>query len=173
VAAEVGEISLMLKESVSQAYDLSRGLWPVEYGPGETGPSLDDLARRVSQSSGVAIDYVENLACGPCSNEHLVQFYRIAQEAVANAVKHARPGRITITLGCGSGRRLSLTVRDDGIGRQAAVRSEGGLGMRIMSYRARMIGARLSVDDVPGGGTVVTCLLTCGIDGDGKEKTDA
>jgi signal transduction histidine kinase len=173
VAAEVGEISLMLKESVSQAYDLSRGLWPVEHAPGETGPSLDDLARRVSQSSGVAIEYVENLACEPCRNEHLVQFYRIAQEAVANAVKHARPGRITITLSCGFDRRLALAVRDDGVGRQAAVRSEGGLGMRIMSYRARMIGARLSVDDAPGGGTVVTCLLACRTNGEDKEKTDA
>ncbi|NDY57394.1 sensor histidine kinase [Desulfovibrio sulfodismutans] len=173
VAAEVAEISLMLKESVSQAYDLSRGLWPVEHTPGEARPSLDDLARRVSQSSGVAIEYVENLDCEPCRNEHLVQFYRIAQEAVANAVKHAQPGRITITLSCGLDRLLALTVRDDGIGLQAAVRSQGGLGMRIMSYRARMIGARLSVEDAPGGGTVVTCLLACGINGDGKEKTDA
>jgi signal transduction histidine kinase len=173
VEAEVAEISLMLKDSVGQAYDLSRGLWPVEYGPGDVGPSLADLARRGGQSSGVAIEYVENLACEPCRNEHLVQFYRIAQEAVANAVKHARPGRITITLQCGFDRRLALTVRDDGIGRQAAVRSEGGLGMRIMSYRARMIGARLAVADAPGGGTVVTCFLACESNGEDKEKTDA
>ncbi|WP_246287702.1 sensor histidine kinase [Desulfolutivibrio sulfoxidireducens] len=99
VATEVAEISLMLKDSVSQAHDLSRGLWPVEHGPGDTGPSLAELARRMDESSGVRIGYVENLACVPCRNEHLVQFYRIAQEAVANAVKHAKPGRITITLG--------------------------------------------------------------------------
>jgi signal transduction histidine kinase len=173
VAAEVAEISLMLKDSVSHAYDLSRGLWPVEHAPGDAGPSLEDLARRVGQASGVDIEYVENLACQPCRNECLVQFYRIAQEAVANAVKHAKPGRITITLSCGPDRRLLLAVQDDGVGRKAAARGAGGLGMRIMFYRARMIGAHLSIDDAESGGTVVTCRMTCGTDKGKKEATDA
>ena len=66
-----------------------------------------------------------------------------------------------------------LAVQDDGIGRREAARSTGGLGMRIMSYRARMIGARLSIDDAEGGGTIVTCLLACATDREDKEETDA
>ncbi|WP_148208440.1 sensor histidine kinase [Solidesulfovibrio magneticus] len=171
VAEEVTAIFSLLKDSVSQAYDLSRGLWPVELAPGEVGASLADLVRRVGQSSGVKMQYFEELPCESCLNEHLVQLYRLAQEAVANAVKHARPGRIIVTLGCESDRRLTLTVRDDGVGRQA-VRSAGGLGLRIMTYRASMIGATLSIDDAEGGGTVVTCSLACAAERTTREGTD-
>jgi len=164
VAAEVSAIFSLLQDSVSQAYALSRGLWPVEHAPGDVGASLAELARCMGQSSGVHIQYSGKLPCARCLNEHLVQLYRIAQEAVSNAVKHARPARIAITLSCGPDRRLLLTVCDDGIGRQAAVRSTGGLGMRIMAYRARMIGATLSIDDVDAGGTMVICSLLCAAD---------
>ncbi len=172
VAADVSEIASLLQDSVSQAYNLSRGLWSVELAPGEVGASLAELARHVGQSSGVDISYSERLACAPCCNEHLVQLYRIAQEAVTNAVKHARAGRIAITLTCGPNRRLTLTVRDDGVGRQAAGRSAGGLGLRIMAYRARMIGATLSIDDAETGGTMVACSLACAADRTTQEDTD-
>lgn len=171
VAEEVVEIATMLTDSVGQAYDLSRGLWPVELAPGEVGSSLAELARRVSRSSGVAIHYVETLFCSSCRNDHLVQLYRIAQEAVANAVKHARPGQITVSLACGPDRRLTLAVRDDGIGRRMAPRTSGGLGLSMMAYRARTIGATLSIDDAEGGGTVVVCSLIC--PADGKTREDA
>jgi signal transduction histidine kinase len=172
MAAEVSEIFSLLKDAVSQAYDLSRGLWPVELAPGEVGASLAELARRVGQSSGVKIQYLDALPCERCHNEHLVQLYRIAQEAVTNAVKHAKPGRILISLDCGPDRRLTLTVRDDGVGRQTAVRSAGGLGLRIMAYRARMVGATLSIDDAVGGGTMVVCSLLCPADRTTQEETD-
>ncbi|WP_300160882.1 sensor histidine kinase [Solidesulfovibrio sp.] len=172
VAEEVSDLSLLLEDSVSQAYDLSRGLWPVEHALGDVGPSLAELARRVGQSSGVEVAYREDLGCAPCRNEHLVQFYRIAQEAVANAVKHARPTRIDITLACGPDRRLTLAVRDDGVGRRAARPTGGGLGLRIMAYRARMIGAELSIDDGAAGGTVVSCFLACAADGTRQEGAD-
>ena len=172
VAAEVSEISLLLEESVSQAYALSRGLWPAEHAVGDIGPSLAELARRAGEASGVQIGYFENLACVPCRNGHLVQFYRIAQEAVANAVKHARPGHIAVSLGCGTNRQLVLTVRDNGIGRQAAAGSRGGLGLRIMAYRARMIGAAFSISDAEAGGTMVACSLACAADRTGQEDDD-
>lgn len=170
VAEEVTEIASLLMDSVGQAYDLSRGLWPVELAPGEVGSSLAELARRVGRSTGIAVQYREHLPCSPCRNEHLVQLYRIAQESVTNAVKHARPGRITLSLDCGLDRRLILAVADDGIGRRAAAGSPGGLGLRIMAYRARMIGAMLSIDDAEAGGTRVACSLACPAD---KKSEDA
>jgi len=170
VAEEVTEIASLLTDSVGQAYALSRGLWPVELAPGEVGSSLAELARRVTRSTGIAVQYREHLSCSPCRNEHLVQLYRIAQESVTNAVKHAHPGRVAISLDCGPDRRLTLTVRDDGVGRRAAVSSAGGLGLRIMAYRARMIGALLSIDDAEAGGTRVVCSLACPAD---KTSEDA
>ena len=172
VAAEVAEIAALVNDSVSQAYALSRGLWPVERAPGEIGASLAELARRMGRVSGVDIEYSQNLACACCRNGYLVQLFRIAQEAVANAVKHARPGCIDIALHCGPDRRLVLTVRDDGIGRQTAAPSSGGLGLRIMAYRASMIQATLSIDDFAGGGTRVVCSLACAVDGTTQEDAD-
>ncbi|MHC1712485.1 MAG: 7TM diverse intracellular signaling domain-containing protein [Solidesulfovibrio sp.] len=161
-AGELAALSSLLEDVVSEAYDLSRGLWPVEHDPLGAGPSLEELARRMSESSGVAIDFFRELVCTECAGQHIVQLYRIAQEAVTNAVKHAKPRRIGIRLHCEYGNRLTLTVRDDGIGRGAATQSKkGGLGLRIMAHRARMIGGELSIADAEGGGTVVTCRLVC------------
>jgi signal transduction histidine kinase len=170
VAGEVTEIASLLSDSVGQAYGLSRGLWPVEFAPEDAGASLAELARGMGRSTGIAIQYREHLSCSSCRNEHLVQLYRIAQESTTNAVKHARPGRIDISLDCGLDRRLTLTVADDGLGRRAAAGSPGGLGLRIMAYRARMIGATLSMDDAETGGTRVTCSLDCPAD---KTREDA
>jgi signal transduction histidine kinase len=167
VAEEIAEISALLEDSVSQAYALSRGLWPVEHTGRDAGPSLEELARRLSESSGVDIEYVEDLACARCDNEHLVQIYRIAQEAVANAVKHAKPCRIVISLECHADKRLRLVVRDDGVGRAKAPSSgKNGLGLHIMRYRARVIGGTLSISDAEPTGTVVTCSLACMKGGD-------
>lgn len=167
VAAKIAEISSLLEDSVGQAYDLSRGLWPVEHADLNAGPSLEELARCVSESSGVTIDYVEDLACESCQNEHLVQLYRIAQEAVTNAVKHANPSRVVISLECRENQRLRLVVRDDGAGRAAKPPPEkGGLGLYIMHYRARVIGAEFTITDAKPSGTVVTCSLPCEKDGE-------
>ena len=103
--------------NLPHAYDLSRGLWPVEHDPKGTGPSLEELARRFGESTGIVVDFAQHLLCATCVNPHLVQLYRIAQEAVTNAVKHAKPNRIRIRLRCGKERTLTLSVRDDGVGR--------------------------------------------------------
>jgi len=157
---ELAALGELLEQSTTHAYDLSRGLWPVEHGQGGAGPSLEELARRVSESSGVAIRLTRELACARCVDERMVQLYRIAQEAVANAVKHARPTRVDISLRC-DGLTLALRVQDDGPGVQPGGASPGGLGMRIMAYRSRMIGAEFSVERAPGGGCLVTCRLGC------------
>lgn len=160
----LADLSSLLNESVSHAYDLSRGLWPVEHDPKGTGPSLEELARRFGESTGIAVSFTQDLLCASCCNPHLVQLYRIAQEAVTNAVKHAKPSRISITLRCNTMRMLTLTVRDDGIGRNGKAVSKGGLGLRIVAHRARMIGGELSISDAVHGGTVLACRLLCQVD---------
>jgi two-component system CheB/CheR fusion protein len=81
--------------------------------------------------------------------------HRLAQEAVTNAVKHGHAKSITIGLAAVKGGGV-LTIRDDGCGFDVVPRSESGLGMRIMSYRAKMIGGSLSVQSSVSG-TVVRC----------------
>jgi len=161
VGKHVGELSALLDDLVTQAYELSRGLWPVECSS-RKGLSLEDLAQRASESSGIDIAISQELGCSPCANDHLVELYRIAQEALANAVKHSRAEHIVVRMACDSDGRLTLSVRDDGIGRGAARPSQGGLGMGIMEHRASVIGGELRVEDAEGGGTIVTCGVRCG-----------
>jgi signal transduction histidine kinase len=84
--------------------------------------------------------------------------YRIAQEAAANAIKHGHVSRIVIELSAADP-TLMLSIKDDGIGLPDSLPQKRGLGLRIMSSRARMIGATLSVNNDPAGGTLVICRL--------------
>ena len=84
--------------------------------------------------------------------------YRIAQEAVRNALRHARPTRIGISLSEENGVR-KLLVEDDGIGLPENGPVNHGLGLRIMAHRAAMIGGTFSIEPGPTGGTLVTCCF--------------
>ena len=92
--------------------------------------------------------------------------YRIAQEAVTNALRHGQAQNITISL-ASENQRIKLAIRDDGVGiRQTQGQDAGmGMGLPIMRYRAGLINAAVDVVPGEGGGTLVTCIL-------GKANTD-
>lgn len=158
---EMAQLSVYLEESVNVAYDLSRGLWPVEHEAQGVSDSLEELARRLSESSGIAVEFSQKKRCHSCRHNDVVQLYRIAQEAITNAVKHSRASHIVVNLDCKDHGQLTLTVKDNGIGRSAAARTNGGLGMGIMYHRARICGGKLIVLDAAGGGTEVSCVIPC------------
>ena len=84
--------------------------------------------------------------------------FRIAQEAVSNAIKHAKCKRISIQLKAANGRIL-LGVRDDGNGRIPQGGSREGIGLRVMQFRATAVEGSLAVQRIPKGGTEVVCTL--------------
>jgi signal transduction histidine kinase len=84
--------------------------------------------------------------------------YRIAQEAVNNALKHAGARRIRVSLSRGTG-ALRLQIKDNGRGLPTAQRPNSGLGLEIMRHRAHVIGASLEVDSRSNEGVTVTCTL--------------
>jgi len=88
-----------------------------------------------------------------------IHLYRIAQEAVNNAVKHSKASSIRIRLGA-TGDRVELRIADDGVGIPLSPVRKGGMGLHIMEYRARMIGGTLTVGRGGKGGTVVSCVAT-------------
>ena len=85
-----------------------------------------------------------------------IQLYRIAQEALHNAAKHANAKHISVSLTTQNGAWM-LTVKDDGIGLPSDPQAANGMGLRIMRYRAHMIGGTLSVRNDDGGGVIVSC----------------
>jgi len=84
--------------------------------------------------------------------------YRITQEAVTNSLKHGRAQKIKIGLSA-TPKRIILSVGDDGVGIKKSAGRKTGLGLRIMSYRAGMIGGTLVVQAKPEGGTDVVCTV--------------
>ncbi len=164
IRADLMQLGSLLEESVNQAYDLSRGLWPLEPEADNVVRSLEALVFKLSQSSGITIDFSREGDCQQCTHAGMDKLCRIAQEAITNAVKHAQASRIVVTLRCQNNRQVMLTVQDNGVGITATAGIRGGLGMSIMSHRARVIGGTLSVAGAEGGGTLVTCIVPCPAD---------
>ncbi len=147
-----------LRRSQQQLRVVIRGLLPVPVDRDGLMAALADLADRTCQDSPVACTFHCPRPVSVADNLTATHLYLIAQEAVHNAVKHARPRQIRITLTHGNG--LILRVRDDGVGRLSSPEQGRGLGLRIMYNRAAIIGARLTIEAAPSAGTVVTCELT-------------
>lgn len=156
---ELGELADILKNSTRDAYKIARGLWPVEHG--QAGPSLENLVRSIAKATGIRITFNRRCHCEECSNENVTALYRIAQEALANAAKHAKANNIEVELDCCGASMITLIVRDDGVGRRASKSEDGGLGISIMHHRAKVIGANLHIGSNPFGGTLVTCTVPC------------
>lgn len=162
------QLSALLDKAVDHAYVLSRGLWPVEHEQAGGKPSLETMVQRFRESSEFYIELRQDIACDNCFNSHLTQIFSIAQEAIANAVKHSGGSCIRVALHCAAGGTISLAVSDDGQGRKAGRPTSGGLGLRIMAHRAKVAGGRLVVSDSPEGGTVVACTAPCANGKDGR-----
>jgi PAS domain S-box-containing protein len=157
-AARAGEIAGHVRDAISQTRSLARGLSPVLLEAEGLMPALADLAEHTQQVFGVACRW----DCDPpvffdeqAAATHL---YRIAQEAVSNAIKHGKADRIVIRLSRAA-ERIILEVRDNGVGIGDEVPRGGGMGLRIMQYRADMIGGALVVRRGPDHGTWVTCSV--------------
>jgi PAS domain S-box-containing protein len=141
-----------------QVRELSRGLIPVHVESRGLSAALDDLATRTAETCGISVTAECPEWVDLPNHATATQLFRIAQEAVSNAVRHGRPRHIRLTL-LTEPDGLRLRVRDDGIGIQDRPDQDCGLGLRIMQYRARQIGGDLQIGRSHGGGTVVSCNL--------------
>lgn len=154
-AAAAADLTILLQQAVGDARDLARGLNPVGLAQLGLPTALEAVAANVGALHDVACAF----ACDPrFPRLHPAvegQLYRIAQEAVNNAVAHSLGSRIDISLRIRNGQG-SLRIRDNGVGSAGAVE---GLGLHTIDYRARMIGASLRVQRVAPRGTTVDCVF--------------
>ncbi len=149
-----------IRTTVKQTRLMSHGLSPVPLGREGLMTALAELAAGAHSLAKVECSWV-------CPKEVFIpdstvatHLYRIAQEAVNNALKHGRARRITIAL-AEDEERWTLSIRDDGRGlpRKLRTSSACGLGLRTMNYRAQLIGASLQINSVPRQGVEVRCTL--------------
>jgi PAS domain S-box-containing protein len=147
----------LVSRAIAQTSELAHGLSPIPKR-GRLSDALRQLGKESEKLLGARCD-VDCQCAGAqptLSETTATHLYRIAQEAITNAVKHGKATRIDIKCTIAQG-ILELTVADDGIGIPADATEGEGLGLHIMSYRARAIGGDLSVVAQAGGGTLMRC----------------
>jgi len=158
-AAEASRLVSLVEEAIELTRSLARGLDPIEVQTEHLADNFCVLAARKSKRFNVACQFEGHQAVPLHDVKVATQLYRIAQEAVINAARHGRAKHINIRLDYVDG-KIVLTVTDDGTGLPENARNGNGMGLRIMAYRAEMIGATFHIErlsNLPG--TRVTCTL--------------
>lgn len=156
--ADVEEVIGLVNGAIENTRILARGLSPVSGERGGLVAALETLATRMQDRHGVNVAISARLDGSPvltdAASNHL---YRIAQEAVINAIRHGYPKQVRIDL-ARVGDSLRLRVKDDGRGFGDAPSPSTGLGLKIMRYRAQMLGGTLGIETGDAKGVRVECL---------------
>jgi len=156
---EANHLVELVEEAIELTRSLARGLDPIEVQTGQLADNFQELAARKSKRFKVSCQFECNQGVPLNDVKIATQLYRIAQEAVINAAQHGKAKHISIRLDSVDG-KLILTVTDDGIGLPENARNSDGMGLRIMAYRAEMIGATFNIERLSSSpGTRVTCAL--------------
>lgn len=156
-AARAAEAARQIREAIAETRRLSHGLAPVGLESGGLAQALENLSSGLNAAGHVRVVFETETPVPACSTEVATQLFRIAQEAVNNALKHAGPSEIRIGLHSTAG-ELSLEVEDDGEG-MAPQPNVSGLGLRVMRHRAQLLGGQLDLVSAPAGGTLLRCLV--------------
>jgi signal transduction histidine kinase len=175
LATRAEQIAAILLGAVVETRRIARGLTPVETSGGGLVAALRGLCHSTAERFGIDCDLVES--GGPVQHASAADashLYRIAQEAVNNAIRHGQARRITVSLrenspsGCGR-----LAVIDDGSGIPVDLGPAAGMGMRTMRYRAEALNGRLDVtSNASGGTTVVVEYALAAKPGAGPQSSD-
>jgi len=148
----------LIEEAIDLTRKLAKGLFPLELeGEGLAG-ALQELCWSTADRYLVKCEFSGDLQTTTLDSTTATYLYRIAQEAVANAIKHGHVSRLNVSLSC-LHTDLILSISDDGIGLPRFMPEGRGLGLRIMASRASMIGATFSAENKPEGGVIVICGL--------------
>jgi PAS domain S-box-containing protein len=158
-ADKAKKIADLLDQSITEARQVSRGLFPARLELDGLPSALDDLAQIINERFQIACLFEGAGEVEIPTAEAATHLYRIAQEAVNNAVKHSQARTILIRLRR-EPEQIELRVEDDGNGLSETENGDhSGMGLHIMDYRARSIGAALRIASRPEGGTIVCCKL--------------
>jgi Signal transduction histidine kinase len=157
LTAEIEKIAKLLNQSIQDARIMAHGFYPVDLEANALMISLRELAQRIETNYKLSCKFHCPQAILLRDNNVATHLFRIAQEAINNALKHGNAHSVQVTLAKRAG-RIVLTVRDDGQGFARKDKKPKGIGMQIMKYRARMIDADLQFGS-NGRGVELTCTV--------------
>jgi two-component system, NarL family, sensor histidine kinase UhpB len=159
--AAIDEFRTEIGEALERIRRFARGLRPPALDELGLIPALESHVRGIAESVGVPIRVEAEPIVDLLSQQAELALYRIAQEAISNAVRHAEPGRVDVRIERTRG-AVALTVTDDGCGFVVEAVSESddsGLGLFGMKERAAYVGGQLAIRSHPGRGTEVRALI--------------
>ena len=162
LAETVQTLGRLIQDSVEQTRKLAKGLYPVALERDGLLSAVQELAQHTQQAFGVScVVQAGTVRRYSLPKPLATQLFRITQEALHNAVKHAQAKRVIIRLAAKK-ENIALRIEDDGIGLPSDVESSNGMGLRIMHHRARSIRGTLEFRNREAGGTMVSCVVPAG-----------
>jgi PAS domain S-box-containing protein len=154
---EIEGITRLVSNAIENTRALARGLSPVNLERGGLQDALEGLAMHAIELYGVEATFSHRAPSGRLLNAEIANhLYRIAQEAVSNAVRHGKARTIRLHLSIVRA-KVRLTITDDGIGMPEAALDAAGMGLKTMRYRARMLGGEVQFERLTPNGTRIVC----------------
>lgn len=155
---EIKKTAALIRQAIEQSRTLARGLSPVALEEDGLAAALKELAAGTAESFGLVCTFDCPLPITVPDNSVATHLYRIAQEAIHNAVRHGQARSIQIRL-TKHRHRLVLSIKDDGIGFPEPLPRNQGMGLRVMRHRAATISGTLVLKNQPKGGASILCSL--------------
>jgi PAS domain S-box-containing protein len=157
-AKDASRITQLLNEALVETHGLARGLFPISLEADGLMSALGELVSNIQNIYKISCRLMCSKPVFIEDNSTAMNLFRIAQEAIQNAIKHGKATRVVIRL-VKKNETIELAVKDNGKGLPKHFEKRQGMGLKIMDHRASMIGAELQVQRVTAGGTLLTCLL--------------
>lgn len=155
---DVAEVVDLIDQAITLTRGFARGLNPVRLEADGLMMALIELASNVERLFGITCTFEYNSPVLMTDNAAATHLYRIAQEALNNAIKHGKADNVTIAMKQ-DGESSVLTITDNGVGMGGTQNRGKGMGLNIMQYRASMIGAVLEIKEPKTGGCVISCTF--------------
>jgi signal transduction histidine kinase len=155
---EVGKIHSLIEQIVHHTHDLAHNFSSLDVRGDDLPGMLKGLATNVRKMFDINCAFSAKGAIPELPQGATMQFYKIAQEAISNAIKHGKAKQVSIALSRDP-MKLVMTIRNDGLPFSEPASAKDRMGLRIMNYRANTLGASLRIEPKPKEGTLVTCVL--------------
>jgi signal transduction histidine kinase len=155
---EARKIQSLMDEIAHFTHNLARQFSSLDVKGDDLSSVLKGLAGNVKKMFGISCGFSVRGALPELPQHSMLQLYKIAQEAVSNAIKHGKASQVSLNISRDQD-QLILTIKNDGLPFAQPATSKNRMGLRIMHYRASTIGASLEIKPLDKSGTMVTCLL--------------
>ncbi len=157
-APYAAKITAIVKETTARVRDLAKMLHPLALSETNLKLALEELAATTGSLFNISCTFRCDKFVAPNGISVAINLYRIAQEALTNAIRHGKAKNIHIELASNRDRSM-LTVKNDGLDFPEVLDKNKGIGLKIMEYRADMIDGSLNIHRGLSGGTIVTCAF--------------